>query len=154
VTTTPPPRACAGQPPETPDELRSANTNPNAPDESGEFMNIQPAQQVPANSPQSDQSRCLCHDMHDCRTQATVEINASQLADVAELLAMLDGFLRHVDGIADRLADYLHATGRDEPRPPHWVGYNANLLIDQVSFTTHGLGAYRHQPARVSAGHR
>ena len=73
-------------------------------------------------------------------------INAAQLADIAELLDLLDGFLRHADGIADRLADYLHATGRDHPQPPHWAGYNANLLIDQVSFTAHALRAHRREP--------
>ena len=56
------------------------------------------------------------------------------------------GFLRRADGIADRLADYLHATGRDHPQPPHWAGYTANLLIDQVSFTAHALRANRREP--------
>jgi hypothetical protein len=36
----------------------------------------------------------------------------AQLADIAE---RLDGFLRRADGIADRLANYLRATGRDHP---------------------------------------
>jgi len=27
------------------------------------------------------------------------------------------GFLRRTDSIIDRLADYLHATGRDQPQP-------------------------------------
>jgi hypothetical protein len=107
-------------------------------------MNIQPAQQVPADSPQSDRWLCLCHDMLDCPAQATVEINANQLADVAEILHLLDGFLRHPDGVADRLAAYLHATRRDHPRDR--AGYDANLLIDKVSFTAHGLRAYRQQP--------
>jgi hypothetical protein len=51
-------------------------------------------------------------------SHATVPINARQLAHIAELLDILDGFLRRADGIADRLADYLHATGRDRPQPP------------------------------------
>ena len=55
-------------------------------------MNIQPAQQVPANVPQSDQSPCLCHDTPECPDQATVEINANQLARIAELLDVLYGF--------------------------------------------------------------
>jgi hypothetical protein len=67
----------------------------------------------------------------------------AQLADIAE---RLDGFLRRADGIADRLADYLRATGRDHPQPPHWAGYNANLLIDQVSFTAHALRANHRDP--------
>jgi hypothetical protein len=50
--------------------------------------------------------------------QATTPINTAQLADIAELLDILDGFLRHADDIADRLADYLHTTGRDHPQPP------------------------------------
>ncbi|HUH69147.1 MAG TPA: hypothetical protein VLZ05_09865 [Mycobacterium sp.] len=107
-------------------------------------MNIQPAQQVPADIPQPDQSLCRCHDTPDCPEQATVEINANQLAHIAELLDLLDGFLRHANTIGDRLADYLRATGRDHPQPPHWASYDANLLIDQVSFTAHNLRAHRH----------
>ena len=64
-------------------------------------MNTQPAQPIPGNS-----------------QQATIPINAAQLAHIAELLDILDGFLRYADGIANRLADYLHATGRDHPNPP------------------------------------
>ena len=109
-------------------------------------MNIQPDQQVPADSPQSDQqSLCLCHDMPNCPQQTTVEINANQLARIAELLDLLDGFLRHA-GIADHLADYLHATRRNHPQPPHQASYNANLLIDQVSFTAHTLRANHREP--------
>src|SRR5882757_9797402 len=84
----------------------------------GELMNIQPAQQVPANTAQSDQPLCLCHDTLDCPEQATVEINANQLAR-----------------IADHLADYLRATGHDHPQPPHWASYDANLLIDPMPLT-------------------
>jgi hypothetical protein len=40
----------------------------------------------------------------------------------------------------------LHTTGRDHPQPPDWVGYTANLLIDQVSFTAHALQAHRREP--------
>jgi hypothetical protein len=109
-------------------------------------LTIQPAQQISADIPQSDQSPCLCHDLLDCPQQATVEINANQLTDIAELLDLLDGFLRRADGIADRLADYLHATRRAHPQPPHWTGYNENLLIDQVSFTAHALRANRREP--------
>lgn len=97
-------------------------------------MNIPPAQQIPGNGQHPDPGL------------ATLSINAAQLAHIAELLDILDGFLRHGDGIADHLADYLHTTGRDQPQPPHWAGYNANLLIDQVSFTAHALRAYRQQP--------
>jgi site-specific recombinase XerD len=61
-------------------------------------VNNQPAQQISHNG-----------------QQATTPINTAQLADIAELLALLDGFLRHADDIADRLADYLHTTGRDHP---------------------------------------
>jgi hypothetical protein len=117
-------------------------------------MNAQPAQQVPVNIPQSDQSLCLWHDTPDCPEQATAEINANQLARIAELLDVLDGFLRHTNTIGDHLADYLHATGRDNPQPPHCAGYNANLPIDQVSITAHTIRAHRQQRARVSAGYR
>jgi hypothetical protein len=116
-------------------------------------MNTQPAQQVSADM-QPDRQLCLCHDILDCPDQATIEINAAQLARIADLFDILDGFLRHGDGVAYRLADYLHATGRDRPQPPDWAGYDANLLIDQVSFTAHALRANRPTTARVSAGHR
>jgi hypothetical protein len=36
--------------------------------------------------------------------------------------------------------------GRDHPQPPHWAGYNANLLIDQVSFTAHALRTNPREP--------
>lgn len=51
---------------------------------------------------------------------------------------------------ADHLADYLHATGHDHPQPPHWASYDANLLIDQVSFTPRPPAP----TASVSTGHR
>jgi hypothetical protein len=66
--------------------------------------------------------------------------------DIAKLLDILDGFLRHTDGIADHLADYLHTTRRDRAQPPDWAGYDANLLIDQVGFTAHSLRAHRRKP--------
>jgi hypothetical protein len=31
-------------------------------------------------------------------------------------------------------------------QPPNWVGYDANLLIDQISFTAHNLRAHRRKP--------
>jgi len=95
-------------------------------------MNTRPAQPIPGNGQHPD--------------LATIPINVEQLADIAELLDILDGFLRHTDGIADHLADYLHTTGRDQAQPPNWAGYNANLLIDQVDFTAHSLRAHRRKP--------
>ena len=77
-------------------------------------MNSQPAQPIPGNGQHPDQQ---CYHKLDCPDQAMTAINAAQLADIAELLELLDGFLRRADGIADRLADYLHATGRDHPNP-------------------------------------
>ncbi len=97
-------------------------------------MNTQPAQPIPSNGRQP----------HPDRT--AIPISAAQLAHIAELLDILDGFLRRADGIADQLADYLHATGRNHPQPPHQASYNANLLIDQVSFTAHSLRAHRREP--------
>jgi hypothetical protein len=91
-------------------------------------MNTQPAQPISNNG-----------------QQATTPINTNQLADLAELLDILDGFLRHGDHIS-RLADYLHTTGRDKPQPPDWTGYTANLLIDQLSFTAHSLRLHRREP--------
>jgi hypothetical protein len=78
--------------------------------------------------------------------QPTTPINTNQLADIAELLDILDEFLRHADDITDRLTDYLHTTGRDRPQPPDRANYNANLLIDQLSFTAHSLRAHRREP--------
>ncbi|HXO84219.1 MAG TPA: hypothetical protein VN803_01715 [Gemmatimonadales bacterium] len=92
-------------------------------------MNDQPAQPISHNG-----------------KQATTAINTAQLADIAELLDILDGFLRNADDIADRLADYLHTTGRDQPQLPDGASYNANLLIDQLSFTAHALRAHRREP--------
>jgi hypothetical protein len=113
-------------------------------------MNTSPAQQVPAESQQPNQQPpCLCHDTPDCPEQATVEINANQLAHIAELLDLLDGFLRHGNTVGDHLADYLRDTGRDHPQPPHWASYDANLLIDQVSFTAHNLRAHRREPLQL-----
>ncbi|UQX13636.1 hypothetical protein [Candidatus Mycobacterium methanotrophicum] len=97
-------------------------------------MNIQPTQEIPNASHQPGPDR------------TAIPINAAQLCDIAELLTILDGFLRHADGIANRLADYLHATGRDRPQLPDGTAYNANLLIDQVSFTAHNLRAHRRKP--------
>ena len=77
-------------------------------------MNTQPAQPIPRQRPATRPSATtarLPRPSHDA-------INAAQLAHIAELLDILDGFLRRADGIADRLADYLHATGRDHPQPP------------------------------------
>jgi hypothetical protein len=109
-------------------------------------MNIPPAQQVPADDP--DRPPCLCHDLLDCPEQATVEINAAELAHVAELLDLLDGFLRSGNCIADHLTDFLQKTARD-PRTtaPPGANYNANLVIDLVSFTAHAL---RRWPSRVT----
>jgi hypothetical protein len=98
-------------------------------------MNARPTQPIPGNS------------QHHNPDSATIPINAAQLADIVELLDILDGFLRRADGITDRLADYLHATGRDRAQPPDWASYDANLLIDQVSFTAHSLRAHRRKPA-------
>lgn len=97
-------------------------------------MNNQPTQPIPNGSQQPDPNR------------TTIPISSAQLSDIAELLDILDGFLRRADGIANRLADYLHATGRGHPQPPDGTSYNANLLIDQVSFTAHNLRAHRRKP--------
>ena len=45
--------------------------------------------------------------MPDCPAQATVEINATELTRIAELLNLLDGFLRHRSPLT---AHTLHAT--------------------------------------------
>jgi hypothetical protein len=40
---------------------------------------------------------------------------------------VLDWFLRRADDIINRLADYLHATGRDRPQPPGAARYDDTL---------------------------
>jgi hypothetical protein len=106
-------------------------------------MNIQRAQPIPGQNQQPDQQPlCGCHQTAHCPDHATTPINTAQLARIAELLDVLDGFLRRADGIADHLADYLHTTRG----APHRARYDANQRIDQVSFTAHALRAHRHKP--------
>jgi hypothetical protein len=117
-------------------------------------MNIQPAQQVPSNTPQSDQLLCLCHDTPDCPEQATIEINANQVARIAELLDVLDGFLR-------QRQHRRRPTGRLPPghrtRPP------PTTAPGQLRREPAHRPGQLHRPrpprpppttARVSAGHR
>jgi hypothetical protein len=77
--------------------------------------------------------------------QKCLYLDAAELARVVELLDLLDGFLRSGNGISDRLADYLHATGRDRSHPQDCAGYDANVVIDLVSFTSYGL-RHRREP--------
>ena len=100
-------------------------------------MNNQPAQHLSHDNPLTDaQSTCPCHDLIDCPDQATVPIAATQLAHIAELLDLLDGFLRTGNGVAHSLRDYLHTTKAEHPER---AGYDTNLVIDLVSFTAHTL---------------
>lgn len=50
------------------------------------------------------------------------------------------------DDITDRLADYLHTTGRDHTQPSDGASYSANLLIDRLSFTAQALRVDRRKP--------
>lgn len=89
-----------------------------------------------------DQLPCPCHGVTDCPELTTIAIPAAQLADIAELLGVVDEFLRCRNGTADRLADFYARHG--EPHP----AFVANNLIDQVSFTAaalrrHGDGGLR-----------
>jgi hypothetical protein len=102
-------------------------------------VNNQPAQQITGKSQHPGQQS---HEIPDGPHQA---ISSTQLADIAELLHIIDGFLRHA-GISDHLADYLHTTGLDHPQLPHQAGYNANLLIDQVSLNAHTLRTHHRKP--------
>jgi hypothetical protein len=89
-----------------------------------------------------------CHNRLDCSEEAEVEIDTAQLARVAELLDLLDGFLRSGTGVADRLADYLHppdVTARNRRTGP---GNDTNLVIDLVSFTAHALRVHGQGPPR------
>lgn len=70
------------------------------------------------------------------RRQSPTTVGADELARIAELLAIIDGFLRsHL--APELLAEHLHDIGADHP------GYDAALLIDQISFTAQALHAYR-----------
>lgn len=114
-------------------------------------MNIPPVQPIQT----ADQPLCLCHDALDCPAEATVAINATELARIAELLGVIDAFLRCGNGAADRLADYLLAAQHSHPTPPDdpchqrmRAGYDVNLFIDQVGFTAHTLRAHAEGGAR------
>lgn len=109
-------------------------------------MNHQPAQKSSRDIDEPDHhSRCGCHYLLDCPENDTTPINTHQLANIAELLALIDGFLRHTDTTADHLAQYLHTTRRNH-QPPNGARYDANLLIDQISFTAHSLRAHQRKP--------
>jgi hypothetical protein len=103
-------------------------------------MNTQPVQPISADSLHPDfKSRFQNHDRLGSSKEATVEIDTAQLAAVAELLHLLDGFLRSGNGVAERLADYLRATGNRHPQLQDLAGCDANLLVDLLSFTSYGL---------------
>ena len=109
-------------------------------------MNHPPAQAIPRDIHEPEHhSRCGCHYLVDCPENDTTPINTHQLANIAEFLALIDGFLRHTDGIADHLAHHLRASRPDHPES---TTYDANLLIDQISFTAHSLRAHRREPLR------
>lgn len=59
-------------------------------------------------------------------------VSDGELNSITAALTILDEFLRS-DSIAALLAAHLRATGHDHP------GYDAALLIDQISFTAHAL---------------
>lgn len=80
---------------------------------------------------------CLCHDAAACPDQATVTVPAAELADLAELLGIVDEFLRCGNGAAGLLGDFYARRG--EPHP----GFLANNLIDAVSFTAATLHRHR-----------
>lgn len=99
-------------------------------------MNTEPAQHVPAHiGSRSEQLACLCHDTIDCPEQATIAIGVTALARAADLLDLLDGFLRS-GNVADNLRDYLDTTKTDHPNR---AGYDTNLVIDLVGLTAHNL---------------
>lgn len=80
-------------------------------------MNTQPVQPIPADGLVSDQSLVGLHDMPELPAEPTVEIGAGQLARIAEVLNVIDEFLRCGNDIAGRLADYLEVTGLDRTAP-------------------------------------
>ena len=77
--------------------------------------------------------------MEPRKTVATQQHRSHGAVDysrIAELLDIIDGFLRHNQEIANHLTDYLRDTGRDQPGPN---SYSTDLVIDLVSFTAHAL---------------
>lgn len=106
-------------------------------------MNTQPT--TDEQITETSQPMCPCHDAADCPDQATVTINAAELARLGELLTDIDEFLRCGTGAAEPLADF-YASHRGHP-PPRLA---AATLIDLVCFTVPGL---RHRVDRgVAAG--
>lgn len=67
---------------------------------------------------------------------SSTTVSPDELVRIAELLAIIDGFLRSRP-TPDLLAQHLHNIGSDHPR------YDAALLIDQISFTAHALRTHR-----------
>lgn len=63
-------------------------------------------------------------------------ISAGELARISEMLTILDSFLRS-NSIAGLLTAHLRANGYDHP------GYDAALLIDQISFSAQALRTFR-----------
>lgn len=84
-------------------------------------------------------------DATDQSEESAMNISIDQLRDIADLLDIIDGFLRS-DTIADHLTDYLHATGADHAPQPHGPSYTTGPLIDQISFTAHHLRAHQRKP--------
>jgi hypothetical protein len=110
-------------------------------------MNTKPAQHIPADSRQSDQSLCLCHDMHDCPEQT----NRRDQRQPARAHRRTPRPARRVPTPQHHQSATIWPTtsappGRDHPQPPHWDSYDANLLIDEVSFTAHALRTHRQEP--------
>ena len=54
--------------------------------------------------------------------------------------------LGHVLGVLTAWPTTCTPPDADHPQPPDWAGYDANLLIDQISFTAHSLRAHRREP--------
>ena len=76
---------------------------------------------------------CGCHGAWPCPEPVSVNLPAAELAELADLLAVVDEFLRSRSVVADLLADFYDRRGQTHP------GFVANNLIDQVSFTAAAL---------------
>lgn len=72
-------------------------------------------------TPVDEHGLCLCHDASVCPDDATIAVNAGELAAIADLLGTLDGFLRSNGAVATALADHLGGSR-----------YDASLLLDRV----------------------
>lgn len=78
----------------------------------------------------------MTEDPHGPVEDDLAAVRDGELSNIAAALTILDEFLRS-DSIAALLATHLRAAGHDH------LGYDAALLIDQISFTAATLRSHQ-----------